>query len=425
MPKKNKKLSKRRDNDSDDVDSMYEGGDNNSVYSVQSDGASNCDADELSAMEKYEDKITIALENATEKSAQTRSAALQEICQILSQRYMPYFLEDRKVTIVDCIEKSIRRGKGAEQIYGSRLAPLLVLQLGGDESISNTLNQFLLTTAQDKTTTCDVRASCCLSLGLLNFLGGEDIGKLVNLMQHFENIFSESYLKGDDKTPISVTAEAAALHAEALSAWGLLLTLIPPGDFVSFVNNGRPIIPSFKKIFGLLKSVHLDVRMSAGEIIALILESGRSYNEDFLDDYLDELIEAVKSLATDSHKYRAKRDRKTQRAIFREVLRYLEEDISPEVSIKFGSESLILNTWALHHQYTCMCTMTGPGMTLHLQENDFLRTIFELGSKPVYDSTIVNQKQSKLEKHLVNAAAFKARTISRGKNRDKRSAVIN
>lgn len=194
-------------------------------------------------MEKFEDKITTALENATEKSAQTRTSALQEICQILSQRYMPCFLEDRKVTIVDCIEKCIRRGKGSEQIYGSKLAPLLVLQLGGEESISKALNQFLLTTALDKSTSYEVRASCCLSLGLLNFLDGEDIGQLVNLMQHFENIFSDSYVKGDDKTPISITAEAAALHAEALSAWGLLLTLIPPGDFVSFVNNGRPIIP--------------------------------------------------------------------------------------------------------------------------------------------------------------------------------------
>lgn len=64
--------------------------------------------------------------------------------------------------------------------------------------------------------------------------------------------------------------------------------------------------------------------MAAGEIIALILESGRSYNEDFLEDYLDDLIDVVKNLATDSHKYRAKRDRKTQRAIFRDVLRYLQ-----------------------------------------------------------------------------------------------------
>lgn len=225
------------------MDSLYEGGDNNSVYSEQTDAASNCDADEVSLMEKYEDKILRALENATEKSAQIRTAALQEICQVLSQRYIPYFLEDRKVTILDCIEKSIRRGKGKEQVYGSRLAPLLVLQLGGEENISKTLNNFLLTTLQDKAATYEVRASCCLSLGLLNFLDGEDIGQLVNLMQHFETIFSDSYLKGDDKTPISVTAEAAALHAEAITSWGLLLTLIPPGDFVSFVNNGRQIIP--------------------------------------------------------------------------------------------------------------------------------------------------------------------------------------
>lgn len=68
------------------------------------------------------------------------------------------------------------------------------------------------------------------------------------------------------------------------------------------------------------------------------------------------------------------------------------------MTIKFGSESLVLNTWALHHQYTAMCTITGPGMTLHLQENDFIRAVFELGPKLVLDSTIVNQKQSKLEK---------------------------
>jgi len=64
--------------------------------------------------------------------------------------------------------------------------------------------------------------------------------------------------------------------------------------------------------------------MAAGETIALILESGRAHEEDFLEDDIAELSEAVKQLATDSHKYRAKRDRKAQRATFRDVLRYLE-----------------------------------------------------------------------------------------------------
>lgn len=75
---------------------------------------------------------------------------------------------------------------------------------------------------------------------------------------------------------------------------------------------------------GLLQSPHLDVRTAAGETLALILECGRAHTEDFLEDDLHNLIFAVKQLATDSHKYRAKRVRKTQRATFRDVLHYLE-----------------------------------------------------------------------------------------------------
>ena len=75
---------------------------------------------------------------------------------------------------------------------------------------------------------------------------------------------------------------------------------------------------------GLLQSPHLDVRIAAGENLALILECGRAHDKDFLEEYLGDLIDAVKQLATDSHKYRAKRDRKAQRATFRDVLHYLE-----------------------------------------------------------------------------------------------------
>lgn len=81
---------------------------------------------------------------------------------------------------------------------------------------------------------------------------------------------------------------------------------------------------SIKKFLGLLESPHLDVRMAAGEAIALILESGRAHEENFLEEHIGELCDAVKQLATDSAKYRAKRDRKAQRATFRDVLRYLE-----------------------------------------------------------------------------------------------------
>ncbi|EDW25664.1 GL26710 [Drosophila persimilis] len=426
MPRRNKKSGggqgKGRNNESNSEDESF---DNVSVYSHVSEVASSEANDDL-ANERFEEKFEKALEQATEKSAQTRVQALQAICELLMHRYMPDFVEDRKMTLMDFVEKSIRRGKGQEQVWGARLAPLLVLQMGGDKGISKAMNQFLLTTVQDKSIGFDARAKCVTALGLLSFLGCEDVAELVRLMQYFEAIFAGSYLRGDDKTPVSVTAEAGALHAEALSAWGLLLTLIPPGDFVSLMTTGNNMFPSIKKFLGLLQSPHLDVRMAAGETIALILESGRAHDDDFLEEEIAELSEAVKQLATDSHKYRAKRDRKAQRATFRDVLRYLEEDISPEINIRFGTESLTLDSWSIHHQYSALCTVMGPGMTSQLQENEFIRDIFELGARPTNTGINGNAKikPTKLERHLVNAAAFKARSISRGKNRDKRSAVV-
>lgn len=215
--------------------------DNISVYSCLSDNASSSvnDCEELTSNERYEDRFVQAIENASEKSAQTRVTGLQSICEILTHRYMPEFVDDRKITILDCIEKSIRRGKSVEQINAVSIAPLLVLQLSGDEAIIKSLNQLLLCTAQDKAASFEARAKCCSTLGLLNFLSNDDINEVVNIMQILETAFSASYLKGDDKVPITVSAEAAVLHSAALEAWALLLTLLPPGDLVNWMTTSQ------------------------------------------------------------------------------------------------------------------------------------------------------------------------------------------
>lgn len=64
--------------------------------------------------------------------------------------------------------------------------------------------------------------------------------------------------------------------------------------------------------------------MACGEVIAVILECGRSFNEDFMDYCLSDLIDLTNELAKDSQKFRGKKERKAQRASFRDVLRYLE-----------------------------------------------------------------------------------------------------
>lgn len=211
-----------------------------SVYSNNSyeDEYQNDDSQAVQSVEKFEDKLLQSIENATEKSAQTRTQALQAICDVLQHRYIPDFVDDRKITIMDIAEKSLRRGKGLEQEWAARLAPLLVIQLGGDDEVSSTLTQALQTVAQNKVNSYSVRAWSCTSLALLHFLSGNDIANVVEAMQQFEQMFAGSYLKGDKTSP-NVSDEAALLHVAALGAWGLLATLIPPGDFCSYINTGN------------------------------------------------------------------------------------------------------------------------------------------------------------------------------------------
>lgn len=84
-----------------------------------------------------------------------------------------------------------------------------------------------------------------------------------------------------------------------------------------------------------------------------------------------------------------------------------------------------MDTWSANIQYDRLCDIVGPGITTHLAENEFLRDILQLGEKITQANGVTRNKQSKLERHLLNAAAFKARTLSLRKNRDKRSAVFN
>lgn len=64
--------------------------------------------------------------------------------------------------------------------------------------------------------------------------------------------------------------------------------------------------------------------------------------------------------------------------------------------IKFGQEILYLEGWCARTQYNACCRLLGPGINIHLAENQLLREIFHLGNKVVPIPS--NQKTSKLER---------------------------
>merc|ERR1712240_974544 len=198
-------------------------------------------------------------------------------------------------------------------------------------------------------------------------------------MQVLESVFSASYSKKDGTIP-APSADLQALHCAALSSWSLLLTLLTSGDVF------RLATTQVSSLRGLLYSSDVDLRITAGESVALVLEFAYDYDSQYEPNDLEGLIVAVRQLATDSNKSRSKKDRKEQRSSFRDVLRGVEEGEPPSQKVKFGQEVLFLDCWYKKIQYEWFCKPLGSGMNLDLNCNYMLREIFEMGAPlPAFD----------------------------------------
>ncbi|XP_045474111.1 interferon-related developmental regulator 2 [Harmonia axyridis] len=395
--------------------------DNASVFSVETKSASDDCEDEF-LQDQFEEKLIELMDGLTQKSAQGRTNCLLNISKALVSKYVPAFVSDRHFTLCDGIERCLKKGSTAEKSAASELASIVCVQLGaepGCEEVCKALKPVLMTTAADNSASAAVRGKCCSTLGLLSFLANSEVGDILSLMRQFETYFSGSYHKGG-VTNTNVTPEQANFHAAALSAWGLLLTTIDPSS-VSMMLETKSLI-SIKKLAELLESQHLEVRMTAGDVLALLYEVGKLDLEDFGEDF-DDILATLRSLATDSHKYRAKKDRKQQRASFRDILLFIEEDVMPDVRVKFGKEVLELDSWSKRKQYDTLCTILGPGINIHLADNYFLRDLFEISEPLITPGSNNHHAQNQMERFrrkLQNAANFKARSIARRITRDKR-----
>ncbi len=135
-----------------------------------------------------------------------------------------------------------------------------------------------------------------------------------------------------------------------------------------------------------------------------------------------ELSEILNNLANDPAKYRSKKDKKHQRSSFRDILKTIVHggDYDTQI-IKFGTESLYLDNWLRRKQYEFFKELIGPSMNIHLQENEFIRDIFELGPPVVQSDASKNARNLPMtskEKALFNKEQFRHRTKAMNKKRE-------
>lgn len=385
--------------------------------SVAEEGSGNDAQDFLSAQEQREDKLKEDIDNVTDKSAKTRITALGSLRLGLSSQVLGDFLTERRVTLTDALERCLKKGKDEEQSLAATVLSLLCIQLGSGsegEEVFHCLKPILISILTDSSAGVTARQSCTTALGLCCFIAAADVEDLVSCLSVLEGILTLLYSENNGTPP-----SQQGLVCCAIQSWALLLTICPASRIQKTLESHLALLT------GALACENVNLRIAAGESLALLYELARDLDEDFFSEDTDSLCVTLKQLATDSNKYRAKTERRKQRSIFRDVLHYIESSECQDETIKFGLEVMYVDSWARRRMYSSFKEALGSGVRHHLQHNEVLRDIFSLGPPLVLDAAAIKaSKISRVEKHMFNSAAFKARTKARNKVRDKRADVL-
>ncbi|KAJ8733033.1 hypothetical protein PYW07_015632 [Mythimna separata] len=363
--------------------------------------------------EKFEEEVLELVDRLDAHKHATPASAFVSLHAALQRHAVDGVLAKHRATLADHVARALRRGKDGERKAAAAIAPLLALQIGeeGMEQFVREVRPGLIATASDKTASIDTRTECCSSLAVLCYLMDEDITETLEVMHTFETIFSGSYVKNDRSVKASGAAvEEGAWHAAALDGWALLFSMLSPNHALSLLNHQAP---SFTRLGELLEAASLEVRMAAGGALAIAYEtvSDDDNSGNALTPQVDALLPRLTELARDSDKIRAKKDRKIQRATFREILKYFEDGEAPCTSAHIGTETAEWSSWSGGAAYAALAGALGGALQVLAPHCPSLRAALQLSTE-----VPVEEKPNKLQRHRQN----KAKSKSRNKNKDKR-----
>ncbi|KAL1283984.1 Interferon-related developmental regulator 1 [Trichinella pseudospiralis] len=359
-------------------------------------------------VESLEEKLKECIDNMSGKSSAARLASLKSIHHCFSRHYLPAILENWKVTFADNLDRSIRKCTQNELELCIHLATLLALQLGTDScSLLSKMMSVMRNNLTDNNKLPKLRCLCATSLALCTFAAVEELEDISDVIQTLGNVWTQA-------KPVSTCATSVPVFCAAVSSWAILLTQLPAPHLKDTLKNYLPRLSAY------LESSSVDVRVATGETLALIYELARNvYGSAFYAENHQYVLSVMQEMSVASEKCQTKRDRRVQRSSFRDIYAALKDGFAPCFKVKFGNETLVIDSWCWKLFYEMFCSVFASGMNTQLKENQFVREVFQLGL-PSEDGQLC--KLSKLEKKVFNQRMSKARKIYLAQLRDKRIA---
>ncbi|KAK9717985.1 Interferon- developmental regulator 1 [Basidiobolus ranarum] len=337
----------------------------------------------------WSDELKKNIEELSEKRTTARESTLLRLAKILSHKYLDEDLYLQRDTIMDTLKKCIKRsGSVQERILAAKVIVLCFITLGaGEESLYKDVSPILKSIVHD-TTEPDVLSAVINCLAVISFVASTDELETLKLMDMFTVIFKDSH-----RSPQTIVS--------AVNAHGLLFTTLGGSSRItrSIFDSTMPILTR------LLESSNVEIRVSSGESMALMIEILRdNCDSPFRYDRMKTLIASLNSLATDCSKHRSKKDRSAQRSAFREIIGSIDDEQSPELKLKFRGEVITFTGWSEIKQLNAFREALTEGLHVHFQYNDLLHDIFEVSFTPdmendsQYSSNYVISPSSELSK---------------------------
>lgn len=375
--------------------------------------------DEESAMIVIEDRLISALDQCGEKNNNSRLKGLEKLRKILQHHTLSLASDwSHRETMLDSLERAMKRGKTAtEQVLAARCLPLFVCQVESGELLqSDRLSELLLLCRKmmmDKSVNAEVRCVCASNLAFFYFMRSHNMqSELEDSMKLLEEVFCGP-------------PQPEQVCEAALKSWSLLMAIAHRSQFARITAQVTSRLPS------LLEKPNVDLRITAGEAIALVCERLREDEDEEEAERavatafpeFNNMVELLERLAKDSAKSRAKSDLKKQRSSFRDVVATVRdgEDLATE-RVRFGDEEISLEYWCDKRVYASVCDVFGGGLNVQLRDNVVVRDIFNLGAPlpGLAPGEKKSQGQNRHQRRLANQAVAKERFVRRQQHRDKR-----
>jgi len=207
-------------------------------------------------------------------------------------------------------------------------------------------------------------------------LTSDDILPLLRFLSEIFESQGHSINQGDDDDIITASIEAYAI-------------------LLSIIQSPEDIIPdSMPALVDSLSSASLQVRLSAGEAIALSYELSPLEDSDSDSpqqpesppyDDLHHLTILLSSLSTQSTKKLSKNSRREQHSLFRDILRTVSEHRGlPTQKLRFAkNQELRINSWEKLLRLKHLRRIFTHGLHVHLASNIHVREALDLA--PVFD----------------------------------------